>query len=68
MVLCPIAIAVGCRKCPAFAVCPLKTVIGDYKREIATPESPPARAAAKPAVKRKPPTNRKGARARRPRR
>ena len=31
MTLCPIAIAVGCKKCPAFSVCPLKTVIGDYK-------------------------------------
>ena len=31
MTLCPIAIAVGCKKCPAFAVCPLKTVIGDYR-------------------------------------
>ena len=30
MTLCPIAIAVGCRKCPAFSVCPLKSVIGDY--------------------------------------
>ena len=27
--LCPIALAVGCRKCPAFSVCPLKSVIGD---------------------------------------
>jgi hypothetical protein len=33
MTLCPIAIAVGCKKCPAFSVCPLKTVIGDYKPE-----------------------------------
>jgi hypothetical protein len=33
MTLCPIAIAVGCKKCPAFAVCPLKTVIGDYRPE-----------------------------------
>ena len=32
MTLCPIAIAVGCKKCPAFAVCPLKGVIGDYKK------------------------------------
>ena len=32
MTLCPIAIAVGCKKCPAFRVCPLKSVIGDYKR------------------------------------
>jgi hypothetical protein len=33
MTLCPIAIAVGCRKCPVFAVCPVKGVIGDYKKE-----------------------------------
>ena len=33
MTLCPIAIAVGCKKCPAFKVCPLKGVIGDYKKE-----------------------------------
>jgi len=31
MTLCPIALAVGCTKCPAFKVCPLKSVIGDYK-------------------------------------
>ena len=31
MVLCPVAIAVGCKKCPAFSVCPLKSVIGDQK-------------------------------------
>jgi hypothetical protein len=30
MTLCPIALAVGCRKCPIFKVCPVKTVIGDY--------------------------------------
>jgi len=29
MTLCPVALAVGCAKCPAFSVCPLKTVIGD---------------------------------------
>jgi hypothetical protein len=32
MTLCPIAIAVGCKKCPAFSACPLKGVIGDYKK------------------------------------
>jgi hypothetical protein len=32
MTLCPIAIAAGCKKCPAFAMCPLKGVIGDYKK------------------------------------
>jgi hypothetical protein len=31
MVLCPIALAVGCKKCPAFPVCPVKTVIGEYR-------------------------------------
>ena len=29
MTLCPVALAVGCRKCPVFSVCPLKSVIGD---------------------------------------
>jgi hypothetical protein len=43
MTLCPIAIAVGCKKCPAFSVCPLKEVIGDQKKD----ERPPA-AAKKP--------------------
>jgi hypothetical protein len=33
MTLCPIAIAVGCKKCPIFAVCPVKGVIGDYVKE-----------------------------------
>ena len=42
MTLCPIALAVGCRKCPIFAVCPVKGVIGDYKKE----EPAPAKAAA----------------------
>lgn len=31
MTLCPIALAAGCRKCPAFSVCPLKSVLGDQK-------------------------------------
>jgi hypothetical protein len=32
MTLCPIALAAGCRKCPAFAICPLKGVLGDQKK------------------------------------
>jgi hypothetical protein len=32
MTLCPIAIVAGCAKCPAVAVCPLKSVIGDYNK------------------------------------
>ena len=31
MTLCPIALAVGCAKCPVVNVCPLKLVIGDFK-------------------------------------
>jgi hypothetical protein len=30
-VLCPIARAVGCKKCPIFKVCLVKGIIGDYK-------------------------------------
>ena len=32
MTLCPIALAAGCMKCPVVTICPLKTVIGDYKK------------------------------------
>jgi hypothetical protein len=38
MTLCPIALVAGCKKCPAFSMCPLKGVIGDYKK----PEEPRA--------------------------
>jgi hypothetical protein len=37
MTLCPIALVAGCEKCPAFKVCPLKSVIGDYKKPIEAP-------------------------------
>ncbi len=30
MTLCPIAIAVTCKRCPIVSVCPVKTVIGDF--------------------------------------
>jgi hypothetical protein len=42
MTLCPIALVVGCKKCPVFAVCPVKGVIGDYKKEEAIETKPPA--------------------------
>ena len=32
MTLCPIALVAGCKKCPAFSVCPLKSVIGDQPK------------------------------------
>ena len=31
MTVCPIAIVAGCEKCPALRICPLKTVLGDYR-------------------------------------
>jgi hypothetical protein len=31
MVLCPVALAVGCKRCPVFSVCPAKSLIGDYR-------------------------------------
>ena len=40
MTLCPIAIVAGCQKCPAFSVCPLKSVIGDAPKADAKPEAP----------------------------
>ncbi len=50
MVICPVAIAVGCKKCPVFKVCPLTTVIGDQK----APESPQKSAEkAEPKAKKK---------------
>lgn len=33
MVLCPGALLMGCKKCPIVNVCPVKTVIGDWKPE-----------------------------------
>ena len=33
MTICPIALAVGCKKCPAFKFCPLTTVLGDQQEE-----------------------------------
>jgi len=44
MTLCPVALAVGCRKCPIFAVCPAKSIIGD--------QPPPVQAAAQAAKAR----------------
>lgn len=35
MTICPVAIAVGCKKCPAFSFCPAKSILGDQKKEEA---------------------------------
>jgi hypothetical protein len=50
MTVCPIAIVAGCRKCPAFKICPLKGVLGDAPpppAETATAAKPPQAAARK---------------------
>ena len=33
MTLCPIALAAGCVKCPFVKLCPLKEILGDYKKD-----------------------------------
>ena len=43
MTLCPIAIAVGCKKCPAFSVCPPKGTLGDHKPGDAAAAGKPGR-------------------------
>jgi hypothetical protein len=40
MTLCPIAIVAGCKKCPAYSVCPLKSVIGDAPKPDANAKAP----------------------------
>ncbi len=50
LTICPLALTMGCAKCPFFKVCPLKAVIGDYRPPItdatpapeAKPEEPPS--------------------------
>jgi hypothetical protein len=42
MTLCPIALAVGCKRCAVFNVCPLKGVIGDYKKPDEAQPKPPS--------------------------
>ncbi len=51
MTICPVAIAVGCKKCPIFKVCPVKGVIGDYKPEVKIPPKATAKSARKAAPK-----------------
>ena len=40
MTLCPVALAVGCIKCPVFKICPGKEIIGDYKKDAPPVTSP----------------------------
>jgi hypothetical protein len=38
MTLCPVAMAVGCQKCPVFKICPAKGIIGDHKKPEDKPQ------------------------------
>ncbi len=51
MTLCPIALAVGCEKCPALSICPLKTVLGNAPKEV-EPRSGQTKTGTRPAGKR----------------
>jgi hypothetical protein len=39
MTICPIALVVGCEKCPAFSFCPLTTILGDQQEKENTIDS-----------------------------
>jgi hypothetical protein len=41
MTICPVAIAVGCKKCPVFSICPVKGIIGDYVKPGEGKATPP---------------------------
>ena len=40
MTLCPVALAIGCKKCPIVRMCPVKGIIGDYKPEKSAGNTP----------------------------
>jgi hypothetical protein len=48
--ICPIAIAVGCQKCPVYKVCPVTSIIGDQAPR--KPEQSLSRSAPKKVSKR----------------
>ena len=33
MTICPIALVIGCEKCPLFEICPLKAFVGSLKKK-----------------------------------
>ena len=47
MTICPIAVVAGCKKCPAFKICPLKTVLGDAPKAAAPKAARPGKQAKK---------------------
>ncbi|TRZ91625.1 MAG: hypothetical protein D4R84_13945 [Rhodocyclaceae bacterium] len=54
MTLCPIALAVGCKKCPVFKICPVKGLIGDVPPVPAPAPVPPAKARTRTKAAAKP--------------
>lgn len=46
MTVCPVALAVGCRRCPVFSVCPATRLIGDQPDAEAKAEAAPKKSAA----------------------
>jgi hypothetical protein len=42
MLVCPVAIAVGCPKCPAFKICPAKRLLGNYRPDVDATQPLPA--------------------------
>ncbi len=64
MTICPVAIAVGCQKCPALKLCPLKSLLGDQPKApsaspVAVPRRKPGASATKGASKRAAPGRKK---------
>jgi len=54
--ICPIAIAVGCRKCPIYVACPVKSIIGDQapkQPEKSLSRSAPKKKSARKKTKKK---------------
>jgi hypothetical protein len=50
MTICPVALIVGCKKCPLFKVCPAKGSIGNYDKEAAAADAAAEAAAADTAA------------------
>jgi hypothetical protein len=42
MLVCPVAIAVGCPKCPVFKLCPAKRLLGNYRADVDATQPLPA--------------------------
>jgi len=53
MTLCPVAIAIGCKKCPIVRMCPVKGLIGDYKPKKSARSTPRRGTAEKNAADKK---------------